>query len=552
MSRALLSPDPAASPSTPVGLRSVFAELQLGRDCRLIAFSNAADQLFGGKLRTDALFAEVLDDAEMSGIIAPGSAGEIVEAARTHHRHLFEMRDGRSMSLSSVEDGFGNSVLSITDVSHVVSTTLSRQRDVLTGLPNRPEMTRFVQAHISSNIGKGQGAVLFLDLDKFKLVNDTLGHPIGDALLKLVADRLSRVLGPNDLLARIGGDEFVILQQDANQPHAAEALASRIIELIGRAYLIRGHSVQIGVSVGIALTGRDGHTPDELFKHADLALVKAKAGGRSTFRFFTEAMDAEIRTRRALQIDLQRALVLEEFALSYQPQFEIDGKRLVGFEALVRWSTPERGPVSPGSFIPVIEEIGLMDRLGDWVLRRACEDASSWPRPLSVSVNVSPVQIKNPRFIETVVSALAHSGLPAHRLDIEITENALMDDTQATLSVLNQLKSLGIKISMDDFGTGYSSLSYLQKFPFDKIKIDQSFIKNMETNADSASIVRAVAALGEGLGMTTIAEGVETETQLTRITDNGCKQVQGYLTGRPMPSNEAAALAQAQTETRDA
>lgn len=350
------------------------------------------------------------------------------------------------------------------------------------------------------------------------------------------------MLTPRDLLARLGGDEFVILQHGATQPQAAEALAKRIIDLVGRTYLIQGHSVQVGVSLGIALAGHDGKTAEDLIRNADLALFKAKSGGRSTLRFFTEAMDAEMQARRAMEMDLQKALALEQFDLAYQPQFQVGDNRLVGFKALIRWSTPQRESISPAEFIPLAEETVMIDRIGEWVLRKACADAATWPADVTVSVNMSPVQFKNPKLVEMILAALAHSGLSPDRLDIEITEGALMGDTNAALAVLNRIKSLGIKVSMDDFGTGYSSLSYLQKFPFGKIKMDQSFIRSMETSADSAAIVRAVTALGESLGMMTVAEGVETESQLRQIAREGCSQVQGYLTGRPLPLEAANAL----------
>jgi len=546
-------PLPFGSQSKPTPRKpSMFAEVVLGSDAVIVASDEGAADLFQGLLSSGKPLAQALDEAQKSGVLVGDATTALIGALERHQQQLLETRDGRTLMMTSIADVSGNHVLRFVDVTIVVETALSKQRDALTGLPNRIELLRSMKEHLDSSSGQSQGALLFLDLDRFKLVNDTLGHPIGDALLKLVTERVSRIMGAKDLFARVGGDEFVILQRDPDQPRAAEALAHRLIDLVGRTYLIQGHSVQVGVSVGIALPGLDGATAEDVIKNADLALFKAKSGGRSTFRFFTEAMDLEMQRRRALEIDLQRALVLEQFHLVYQPQFQIGGNRLVGFEALLRWSTPERGNVSPADFIPIVEEIGLMDRLGEWVLRRACEDAANWPGALSVSVNVSPIQFKDPRFMGTVLSALAHSGLSPVRLDVEITEGALMDDTNATISVLTQLKALGIKISMDDFGTGYSSLSYLQKFPFDKIKIDQSFIRSMETSEDSASIVRAVTALGASLGMTTIAEGVETENQLARITQDGCNQVQGYLTGRPIPAHEAKTLAHMRSEELNA
>jgi diguanylate cyclase (GGDEF)-like protein len=525
---------------------SSTGRVEIGSDGRIVFSDRTAVRLFDGLFRRNRPLEECLDEGEKLGLLQTGTRADIAEVVTAGRpTHLFEMKDGRSILLSLHAAAGDVVTLEFTDVTYVVQRALSGQRDVLTGLPNRLELLQRLEHHGSSSLKQSGHALLYIDLDRFKIVNDTLGHPIGDALLKLVADRMSRLLGDGDLLARLGDDEFAILQTGGEQPAAAENLASRIIEIVGRSYLIQGHSVQVGASVGIALAATDGGTPEELIKNADIALYKAKAGGRSTLRFFTDAMDEEIRTRRALEIDLRRALVMQEFSLVYQPQFQIDGKKLVGFEALVRWSTSARGPVSPAQFIPLAEEIGMIDALGEWVLRTACHEAAGWPEPLTVSVNLSPIQFRNTRLVSTIVSALANAGLPASRLDLEITEGALMDETDVVLAMLRQIKDLGIKVSMDDFGTGYSSLSYLQKFPFDKIKIDQSFIRSLETNADSAAIVRAVTALGESLGIMTIAEGVETESQLRQIERDGCRQVQGYLTGKPLPPADLAALFEA-------
>lgn len=527
---------------------SLTARLGVDTDGRVVSMNRAVHGLFNGLFQRCRSVFECLEEGEKLGLLQAGTQSAIAEAfASKRPSHLFEMRDGRSvlLALDAADDGFVR--LEFTDVSYVVQTALSRQRDVLTGLPNRLELLQRLEEQDRSLAASSRRALLYIDLDRFKIVNDTLGHPIGDALLKLVADRMSRLLGDGDLLARLGGDEFAILQAGGEQPAAAENLASKIIEIVGRTYLLQGHSVQVGASVGIALASTDGRTPEELIKNADIALFKAKSGGRSTFRFFTDAMDEEIRARRALEIDLRRALVMQEFSVVYQPQFQIAGKKLVGFEALVRWSTPERGHVSPADFIPLAEEIGIIEALGEWVLRTACHEAAKWPDPLTVSVNLSPLQFKSGNLINTIMSELANAGLPPSRLDLEITEGALMAETDAVIATLRQIKELGIKVSMDDFGTGYSSLSYLQKFPFDKIKIDQSFIRRLETCADSAAIVRAVTALGESLGIMIIAEGVETESQLLQIAADGCRQVQGYLTGRPVPAAEMAAFFQNQS-----
>jgi diguanylate cyclase (GGDEF)-like protein len=416
-------------------------------------------------------------------------------------------------------------------------------RDPLTGLAGREELRRSIAAQLARfQRGGDRFAVLCIDLDRFKAVNDTLGHPMGDALLRRVAERLAKAARREDLVARLGGDEFAILQIGAGQPEAAEALAARLVDLIGRSYVVDGHMLNIGASVGVALAGADGTDPDVLLKNADLALYRAKSDGRGVFRFFEQEMDARMQARRSLEIDLRRALALKEFELAYQPQVQASDGVVTGFEALLRWRHPERGQVSPADFVPLAEEIGLIAPIGEWVLRTACREAAQWSRPVSIAVNLSPVQFRGAKLAAVVASALAQSGLPPERLELEITEGALLEDTEAVLEVLQALRELGVRISMDDFGTGYSSLSYLQKFPFTKIKIDQTFVRQMEHNADCRAIVRAVAALGRSLGMKTTAEGVETEAQRDRIRAEGCTEIQGYLTGRPMSAAAAAEL----------
>ncbi len=522
---------------------SLTTVIQLRESGVIVRVDDDPAGVFSGLAVPGKHLGTLLDECEKFGLFPGGTGGTLAAAiAAKRPNHLINLGDSRSILVGAQFAAENDLTLHFVDVSYAVQMTLSQQRDVLTGLPNRVELLRRLNEHASNPSSQSRAALLYVDLDRFKMVNDTLGHPVGDALLKLVAERMQRLLGPNDLLARLGGDEFVIVQTESEQPHSAEVLASRVIEIVGRTYLLQGHSVQVGASVGIALAATDGHTAEELIKNADLALFKAKSAGRGTFRFFTDAMDREIQERRALEIDLRRAIIMQELSLVYQPQFEIDGNKLVGFESLVRWSTPERGNVSPAQFIPLAEETGIIEQLGEWVLRTACKEAASWPEPLTVSVNLSPVQFKSPKLVSIIVSALASSGLPPRRLDLEITEGALIENTETVLLMLKQIKAMGIKVSIDDFGTGYSSLSYLQKFPFDKIKIDQSFIRSLETSADSAAIVRAVTALGKSLGMMTIAEGVETESQLELIARDGCGQVQGYLTGKPLAAQAAAAL----------
>jgi diguanylate cyclase (GGDEF)-like protein len=413
------------------------------------------------------------------------------------------------------------------------------RHDPLTGLPNRLLLRERLKEAVGRLQRTGEAcAILLIDLDRFKPVNDTLGHPMGDALLKKVADRLRSTVRPTDTVARIGGDEFVILQTGVREAADTQALARRLVDLIGRTYMVDGHLLTIGASVGVALAPNDGTEADALLKNADLALYRAKLDGRATYRFFEPEMDARMQARRRLELDMRQALARREFQLHYQPQLQLEGNRLVGCEALIRWQHPERGMVSPLDFIPLAEEIGLIVPIGEWVMRQACRDAVTWPAPLSVAVNVSPAQFKSERLVEMVMSALAASGLPATRLEVEITEGVLLQENEKTLQTLHRLRELGVRVSMDDFGTGYSSLSYLRSFPFDKIKIDRSFVSDLSGKRDGEAIIRAIAGLGKSLGMTTVAEGVETADQMERIRAEGCTDVQGYLISKPVSASE--------------
>ena len=414
--------------------------------------------------------------------------------------------------------------------------------DALTMLPNRVRFRENLKQDLLRVRPEQPLAVLCLDLDDFKAVNDTLGHPVGDALLKSVAERLLACVRDTDTVARLGGDEFAVVQVGGAQPVAATVLAQQLIETIAEPYEIEGHSVVIGTSAGIALAPNDGSDPDELLKNADMALYRAKAEGRGTYRFFEAKMDADMQARRLLEMDLRGALARNEFEVFYQPLVDLHSAALNGFEALLRWRHPARGLVSPAEFIPLAEEIGLISPIGAWVLKQACSDAAGWPSHLTVAVNLSPVQFRSKALVLDVVAALGASGLAASRLELEITEAVMLQDTEATLATLAQLKALGARISMDDFGTGYSSLSYLRKFPFDKIKIDQSFIRDLSSRPESLAIVRAVAGLGSTLGISTTAEGVETLGQLRAVRAEGCTQVQGFLLGRPKPASSIPAL----------
>ncbi|MDB5598790.1 MAG: diguanylate cyclase/phosphodiesterase [Xanthobacteraceae bacterium] len=415
--------------------------------------------------------------------------------------------------------------------------------DALTGLANRV----LFHDRLGDALGRVRRqheslAVLCLDLDHFKSVNDTLGHPVGDELLRAVSERLTQCLGGDDVVARLGGDEFAVIQMAIGAPDDAGTLASQLIEVVSRPYDIAGHEVLIGVSIGIAVAPGDGVTADELLRNADLALYRAKAEGRGAFHFFEPEMDRQVQARRALEIDLRKAYSNDEFELYYQPLVNLESGEVSGFEALLRWHHPERGMVSPVEFIPLAEEIGLIVQIGEWVLRQACAEAATWPDDIKVAVNLSPVQFRSRTLVQVVLSALAYSRLSPDRLELEITESVLLGDNEANLATLHQLRELGARISMDDFGTGYSSLRYLRSFPFDKIKIDQSFVRDMVERPDCVAIVRAVAGLGLSLGIATTAEGVETQAQLQRVRDEGCTEVQGYLFSRPIPASGIAAV----------
>jgi diguanylate cyclase (GGDEF)-like protein len=413
----------------------------------------------------------------------------------------------------------------------------------LTGLANRVLLNERLESALGRRIhGEQMVAVHHLDLDKFKAVNDTFGHPAGDKLLKIVGDRLRGLVRETDTIARMGGDEFVIVQAPITDPAEATSLAQRIIELMSEPYDIDGHQALIGASVGIALGPGDGLRPDKLLRNADLALYRAKGDGRGTFRFFEPAMDLQMQARRIMEQDLRKALLSGEFELYYQPVVNLASNEISGFEALIRWNHPTQGMVAPSAFIPLAEEIGFIVPIGEWVIRQACATAAQWPDNLNVAVNISAVQFRNPGLMQVIVGALAGTGLQPARLEIEITETVLLQNKESTLAVLHQLRELGVRIAMDDFGTGYSSLTYLQSFPFDKIKIDRSFVKDITENSGSLNIVRAVAALANGMGMTATAEGVETQEQLDKITSEGCTEMQGFLFSKPLPAHEIELL----------
>jgi diguanylate cyclase (GGDEF)-like protein len=412
--------------------------------------------------------------------------------------------------------------------------------DALTGLANRALFQEKLSESVGTAAKPTECAVLCIDIDRFKVVNDTLGHAVGDALLVAAGERLRACVQDGDVLARLGGDEFGIIQRSGAQPTAASILAAQIIDSLGAPYEIGGQSVVVGASVGIALA--DGEGADAVLKNADIALDRAKEDGQGRFCFFESAMNARMHQRLRLERDLRKALTEEQFVLFFQPVVTVATGAIAGFEALVRWRHPERGLVPPVEFIPVAEETGLIGPLGRWVLERACAEAAGWPQGTKVAVNVSPKQLADRHFPDIVEAALRQAGLPASRLELEITESTLMADVEGATSALLRLKMIGCSLAMDDFGTGYSSLGYLRTFPFDKVKIDRSFVQELSATRESSAIVRAVTGLCSSLGIVSTAEGVETEAQLAFLRSEGCTEAQGYLFGRPGPAELIPAL----------
>ena len=456
--------------------------------------------------------------------------------------HYYELSDGRIIASVYSPTSNGGWVATFEDVTErrlaEAQIMHMARHDALTDLPNRV----LFRERMEHALERGEKlAVLFVDLDRFRTVDDTLGHPVGEALLCAVTKRLKEAERGSDMVARLGGDEFAIVQSGARPTDASE-LAARIIEAVSQPHDVLGQQIVIGASVGIAVAPTDGREPDQLLRNADMALYRAKSSGRGSYHFFQPEMDAQMQERHALEVDLRRAIGQGEFEVFYQPIVEVARREIRGFEALVRWRHPQRGLVSPAVFIPVAEEIGLIGQLGDVVLRQACRDAAAWPDDISVAVNLSAVQFRNPGLPLSIVSALAAANLPAGRLELEITETVLLQDDRTVLDLLHQIRALGVRISMDDFGTGYSSLGYLRSFPFDKIKIDRSFVQELGKKEDCLAIVRAVTQLGADIGMVTVAEGVETEEQLDVLRVEGCNLAQGYLFSQPRPIAEIPQL----------
>jgi diguanylate cyclase (GGDEF)-like protein len=454
----------------------------------------------------------------------------------------FELPDGRTIVVTRRPLSGGGWVATHDDISErrraEAQITYMTYHDALTDLPNRVLLRERLE-HELKRVKRGEMlAVLCLDLDRFKSVNDTLGHPIGDELLKVVSDRLRACTREPDTIARLGGDEFAIIMTAIQQPTDAAALARRIRDSIVKPFHLDGHQIIVDISIGISVAPIDAATPDQLLKNADMALYGAKGDGRGTYRFFEPEMDARMKARRDLEMDLRNALTNKEFELHYQPLVNLETNEITSFEALLRWKHPKRGTISPADFIPIAEETGLIVPLGDWVLRTACTETAKWPNDVKVAVNLSPAQLKSRNLIDVITSALQDSGMPAKRLQLEITESVLMHNTFGTLATLHKLREIGVQIAMDDFGTGYSSLSYLRSFPFDKIKIDRSFIQDISSAAEPLAIVHAVAGLAKCLNMVSTAEGVETQQQMETLQNVGCTEMQGYFFSQAKPAAE--------------
>ena len=474
-------------------------------------------------------------------VIAEIEASRIAEITTIDGSQL-----GRALSWTFQPMPGGGTVVLVEDITERRSSeariTHMATFDDLTTLPNRVSFRDEIERLLSlTHHDDRRSALLFIDLDQFKQVNDTLGHPCGDQLLCLVADRLREMLRPEDFVARFGGDEFVVFQQGISSGEEAAALARRIVERLSERYKIDNHLVEIGASIGIALTS-SGMTADILLKNADMALYRAKADGRGRYCFFRKEMAHTVEARRILELDLRKALVDEEFELYYQPLVNLKSGKISTCEALLRWNHPVRGPVSPIDIIPVAEDMGLIVDLGRWILRKACVECMKWPDAVSVAVNFSPQQFHQRDVVSEVRYALKVSGLPAHRLEIEITETSLLRNTQWTQDVLAQLRAEGVRISLDDFGTGYSSLSYLHNLPLQKVKIDRSFLQGIDT-ARPLMLLRGVARLSSDLGMSVVVEGIETNEQLELISAEGTvSEAQGYLFSRPVPATQVRQL----------
>ncbi len=521
----------------------------LRRDTQAFLAANAAALSHYGFSREE-LLAMSLHGLRAEGDEPAGEEAEpfVTSVITSKHR----MRDGRVIEVVVFSrqldyEGAPAVLIAVIDITERKAAEARiahmAHHDALTDLPNRVLFRQRMADALAqrSRTGSLIGA-LCIDLDNFKLVNDTLGHPIGDRLLQDVAERIERVIRQRDTAARLGGDEFAVLVPELKSPQELAVLAQRVIDVVSEPYLVEGHLVTVGTTIGIAVAPTDGGDADRLLRNADLALYRAKADGKSTFRFFEQEMDAQAQARRQLEIDLRSALAAEELEVHYQPLVDLVSRDVIGFEALLRWPHATRGYISPSEFIPLAEETGLITPLGNFVLARACADASEWPEHVKLAVNLSPMQFRVGNVFTNVKEALSATGLAPERLDLEITESVLLDRTDHVIAHLHALRALGVRISMDDFGTGYSSLSYLRAFPFDKIKIDRSFVRDLPGNRHTLAIVRAILGLASGLDMKVVAEGIETQADLACLAAEGCKEGQGFFFSEARPQDEVLKL----------
>jgi diguanylate cyclase (GGDEF)-like protein len=495
----------------------------------------------------------LIESCVRSGVLSSENAQRLLTQFESRLRGegdgevFVETNSGRSLALTFHPMADGGAVVLLEDITdrRIAEAKINQlaRYDALTGLPNRALFRDQMDAALANLRRRGPFAIHFVDLDEFKQVNDTLGHPCGDELLCAVADRLRGAVGGSDIVARFGGDEFVVMQYPLGHPKEAAALAERLVDKLAEPFQISGNEVVIGASIGIAVAPRDGTDADLLLKNADMALYRSKSDGRRAWRFFEHGMDVMAQARRSLQLDLRSALLTNALKVHYQPLVNLRTKRISTCEALLRWPHPLRGMVSPAEFIPVAEDMGLIVEIGNFVLREACIECAKWPEDVRVAVNLSPIQFRRGNVAQAIAEALAAAHLPAGRLEIEITESVFLNDTELTRHWLDELQEMGVRISLDDFGTGYSSLSYLHSYPLNKVKIDRSFLQGLGTSQRPLKLLHGVARLSADLGMSVVVEGVETEEQLALVAREGSvEEVQGFLFGAAMPGSDVRQL----------
>ena len=501
--------------------------------------------LSAGIVKPGCSFRDIIAHRKATGSFAGDEdeyCARILQSIGLRNSMVVETRDGRSIQIVNEPLADGGWVATHEDITE---RRLAEEQirhlahyDALTNLPNRALFHEKLKQELDRITAGAQLALLYIDIDEFKSVNDTLGHLIGDELLKSVAASLSQCAAASDFVARLGGDEFAIVQTAVKTPADVTKLATRVFDAIREPYECLGHQVTTDASIGIALAPQHGGDLDQILKNADLAMYAAKSAGRRTYPFFEPTMDAQVKARRKLEMDLRQAITDRALEVYYQPCISLEDNKITGCEALLRWHHPERGTIPPAEFIPIAEDTGLINQLGEWVLTTACAEAATWPEDIKLAVNVSPVQFKGGTLALKIVAALAASGLVANRLELEITEAVLIRDDEAALAILHQLRAIGVRIALDDFGTGYSSLSYLQRFPFDKIKIDRCFVNDLGEPDGSSSIVQAIVNIAAARRMTTTAEGVETRQQQELLRALGCAEMQGYLFSPARPAAE--------------